>query len=83
MELRKIDHDHWVWGEYHIRYSNSFGNSGWFWDRNNDGGSFGNDTKDDFLEVLDQIAGDKHQPKLMPRPAGFRPMNATNHPAEE
>ena len=71
MELRKIDHDHWVWGGHHIRYTNSFGNSGWFWDQKNEGATFGCDVKDDFLEVLDQITSDGHQPKLMPKPAGF------------
>lgn len=75
MQLRKIDQDHWVWGENHIRYSNSFGNSGWFWDKKNEGVTFGCDTKDDFLEVLDQIIGDEHQPKLVSKPAGFKGRN--------
>lgn len=72
MILNKIDNGHWTWGDNHIRYSPSFGNSGWFWDRENQGIFFGADTREDFLQVLDQIQGDKHCPKMQPKPAGKR-----------
>lgn len=71
MKLQKISHDHWLWGTHHIRYSSEFGNSGWFWDKKNEGVTFGCNTKNDFLEVLDQILGEETQPKLLPKPAGF------------
>jgi hypothetical protein len=65
--IEKVGHGHWVVNSENIRYSDSFGNTGWYWDRNPDAAF--PDTKDDFLEVLEQVLGEQHHREVMARPA--------------
>lgn len=68
--IQKIDDDHWIVDEdYHIRYSNDFGFSGWYWDINPN--QMFPDTKPSFLEVLEEVIGEIHSPKKLPPLAGM------------
>jgi len=52
MLLRRISDTHWTLGGNHIRKSDCFGFSGWYWDRVN---TVFPPVKDSFLDVLVQI----------------------------
>jgi len=65
----KIDGDHWTVDGEDIRYSNDFGHTGWYWDK--DGPYLFPPTRNNFLEALEEaMKEDITGPEVQARPAG-------------
>ena len=67
--ILKVDDDHWMVDGENIRYSDSFGHTGWYWDQTGD--YVFPPTKNNFLEVLEEVLNESNRgPDVQARPAG-------------
>lgn len=59
--IEKVNDDHWIVNSEDIRYNYSFGNDGWYWDKGVP--TIFPDTKNSFLEALEQVLNEAKTPK--------------------